>query len=58
MKFSPPAACLLWTEEKENILNFYNKTSFYLVVSKFQVCDINLVKYHTVELLLTKLDEK
>ena len=56
MKVSPQAD-LLW-EEKGNILNFHNKTSFYLVVSKFQVCGINLVKYHTVELLSTKLDEK
>ena len=55
MEVSPPAT-YFELKKKENILNFYNKTS-YLVVSKFQVCDINLVKYHTVELLLTKLDE-
>lgn len=58
MKWKSSSGRLTLSWRKKKYFKFYNKTSFYLVVSKFQVSDINLVKYYTVELLLTKLDEK
>ena len=60
MNVSPPATDLLWSKEKGNIIFLLQNIFLFccnpFASSKF-VISINLVKYHTVELLLTKLDE-